>query len=153
MLATVTTTPGESACLVVFAYSEFECHCSHIIRIIADTGIVSTGKYFSAKMVGESPFCARYIVFRVFVLTRSGILSKNRQVGGSEYYLDWRFRVMKATVKRFITDERGLETVEYAIILGLIVAATISAIVLLGHWVRQRFQSTVDTLAAHTPPV
>ena len=41
----------------------------------------------------------------------------------------------------FITDENGLETVEYAIILGLIVASTIALIFWLGGWVLQQFQS------------
>lgn len=47
---------------------------------------------------------------------------------------------MKAVLRRFVRDERGLETVEYAIILGLIVAATIAAIITLGTWVLGRFQ-------------
>ena len=51
---------------------------------------------------------------------------------------------MKAVIKRFVRDERGLETVEYAIILGLIVAATITLIITLGTWVQTQF-STVNT--------
>ncbi len=50
------------------------------------------------------------------------------------------------TVKRFITDESGLETVEYAIILGLIVVGTIVLIGTLGVWVKDRFQIVVDEL-------
>jgi pilus assembly protein Flp/PilA len=50
---------------------------------------------------------------------------------------------MKA-VARFFTDERGLETVEYAIILGLIVVATIGVIISIGNWVNNQF-TTVDT--------
>jgi len=42
-------------------------------------------------------------------------------------------------LKRFINDERGLETVEYAIILGIIVAGTITLIVTLGKWVGGQF--------------
>jgi Flp pilus assembly pilin Flp len=42
-------------------------------------------------------------------------------------------------VKRFVRDERGLETVEYAIILGLIVAGTIGLIMGLGGWVKTQF--------------
>ncbi len=49
-------------------------------------------------------------------------------------------------VKRFITDEQGLETVEYAIILGLIVVATIGLISTLGGWVRDRFQAVVNSV-------
>jgi pilus assembly protein Flp/PilA len=49
-------------------------------------------------------------------------------------------------VKRFIKDEQGLETVEYAIILGLIVVATITLIGTLGTWVHGRFNSVVTAL-------
>lgn len=54
------------------------------------------------------------------------------------------------TVKRFIRNERGLETVEYAIILALIVAGTITAIVALGAWVRDEFEGVMDVLPANT---
>ena len=50
--------------------------------------------------------------------------------------------VMKAALRRFIKDERGLETVEYAIILGIIVAGTIGAVVTLGGWVATQFTAT-----------
>ncbi len=49
-------------------------------------------------------------------------------------------------LKRFIRDERGLETVEYAIILGIIVVATIGLIVTLGNWVHDRFDDVVSNL-------
>lgn len=42
-------------------------------------------------------------------------------------------------VKRFLKDERGLETVEYAIIAGLIVVGTIATIVSIGSWVNSKF--------------
>ena len=44
----------------------------------------------------------------------------------------------------FLKDEDGLETVEYAIILGLIVAGTIGLITTIGTWVNAQF-TTVDT--------
>lgn len=44
----------------------------------------------------------------------------------------------------FLKDEDGLETVEYAIILGLIVAGTITLITALGTWVNGAF-TTVNT--------
>ena len=53
---------------------------------------------------------------------------------------------MKAVLRRFLKDERGLETVEYAIILGLIVAATIAAIITLGQWVLAQFTATNQAL-------
>ena len=49
---------------------------------------------------------------------------------------------------KFIKDEEGLETVEYAIILGLIVAATIGLIVLLGQWVGSQFSNVVNEVGA-----
>ena len=49
---------------------------------------------------------------------------------------------------KFFKDEEGLETVEYAIILGLIVAATIGLVAWLGGWVSSQFsevQSAITT--------
>ena len=48
-------------------------------------------------------------------------------------------------VKRFIRDEQGLETVEYAIILGIIVVASIGLILTLGNWVHNAFRAAVPT--------
>ena len=39
------------------------------------------------------------------------------------------------TLKRFLSDDAGLETVEYAIIAGLIVAGLITVVVAIGTWV------------------
>ena len=47
-------------------------------------------------------------------------------------------------VKRFLSDERGLETVEYAIIAGLIVVGTIATIISIGVWVSGKF-TALDT--------
>lgn len=52
-------------------------------------------------------------------------------------------------VKKFIRDEQGLETVEYAIILGLIVVGTIAAVITLGTWVQGKFDKTNTDLAGH----
>ena len=49
-------------------------------------------------------------------------------------------------VKRFIRDEQGLETVEYAIILGLIVVGTIASIITIGTWVKGKFVATAGQL-------
>lgn len=54
---------------------------------------------------------------------------------------------MKAVWKRFVKDERGLETVEYAVILGIILVATITAIGTLGGWVRDQFEAVNTDLA------
>jgi Flp pilus assembly pilin Flp len=55
---------------------------------------------------------------------------------------------MKAMLKRFVRDEKGLETVEYAIITGLIVAATITAIAAIGAWVVSQFEALQSSLGA-----
>ena len=52
-------------------------------------------------------------------------------------------------IKRFLTDERGTETVEWAIIIGLIAVASIAAIVSIGGWVSGKFNSLDTTLAAN----
>ena len=44
-------------------------------------------------------------------------------------------------VKKFARDECGLETVEYAIIAGLITVAAIATITAVGVLVHQKFQS------------
>lgn len=46
-----------------------------------------------------------------------------------------------STVKTFLADESGLETVEYAIIAGLIVSGTVAIIVAIGAWVKAQFQA------------
>jgi len=55
-------------------------------------------------------------------------------------------------MKSFWTDESGLETVEYAIILGLIVAGTIGLVVWIGGWVKTQFTNTKTELANPTAP-
>jgi len=42
-------------------------------------------------------------------------------------------------ITRFLSDERGLETVEYAIIAGLIVSGLVAIIVAIGGWVKNQF--------------
>jgi len=48
----------------------------------------------------------------------------------------------------FLKEEDGLETVEYAIILGLVVAGTITLVSTLGGWVEDQFQSVVTNVGA-----
>lgn len=55
---------------------------------------------------------------------------------------------MRAIMKSFVADQRGLETVEYAIITGLIVAGTIVAIAAIGVWVAGQFSGLQGTLGA-----
>jgi Flp pilus assembly pilin Flp len=47
---------------------------------------------------------------------------------------------------RFVSEDKGLETVEYAIMTGLIVTATIVAIGALGLWVSGRFEAVLKVL-------
>lgn len=47
---------------------------------------------------------------------------------------------------KFFKDEEGLETVEYAIILGLIVAGTIVLVVAIGQWVENQFSAVNNEL-------
>ncbi len=51
-------------------------------------------------------------------------------------------------IRQFMVDERGLETVEYAIVTGLIVAGTITAIAAIGSWVSTQFATLESTLGA-----
>ena len=46
---------------------------------------------------------------------------------------------MKRLMRKFVKDEKGLETVEYAIIAGLIVIGTIAVIASIGGWVNVKF--------------
>ena len=54
----------------------------------------------------------------------------------------------KRIMRRFVKNESGLETVEYAIITGLIVAATIAVIAAIGAWVLTTFQTVQTALGA-----
>jgi Flp pilus assembly pilin Flp len=51
-------------------------------------------------------------------------------------------------LKRFVAEESGLETVEYAIIVGLIVAGTIVTIAAIGTWVKAQFDSLKTDVGA-----
>jgi Flp pilus assembly pilin Flp len=51
-------------------------------------------------------------------------------------------------LKRFLADDRGLETVEYAIIAGMIVTGLIAVVVAIGTWVKGEFDSLKTDLGA-----
>ena len=51
-------------------------------------------------------------------------------------------------IKSFWRNEEGLETVEYAIIIGLIVAGLIVLITAIGAWVKGQFQTLKTELKA-----
>ena len=57
---------------------------------------------------------------------------------------------MKAVLKRFIKDERGLETIEYAIMVALIVAGLITIITSVGDKVAAQF-TNIDTELTAAP--
>ena len=54
---------------------------------------------------------------------------------------------MTDVIKRFVSDERGLETVEYAVMTALIVAALVTAIELLTGAISDRFDAVKSTIA------
>ena len=55
-------------------------------------------------------------------------------------------------LKRFIKDERGIETSEYAIMLVLIAIALIVAIQILSGAIGNAFENTADTIS-NPPPL
>jgi Flp pilus assembly pilin Flp len=55
---------------------------------------------------------------------------------------------MKQLLKEFATDDSGLETVEYAIIAGLIVTATVTIIAAIGTWVANQYTTVKTNLGA-----
>ena len=52
------------------------------------------------------------------------------------------------TLIRFASDEGGLETIEYAIVAGLIVVGVITAVTAIGVWVAGQWGSFKTTLGA-----
>ena len=53
---------------------------------------------------------------------------------------------MKSFVKKFVSDDKGLETVEYAVMTALVVAAMVTAITLLANAITTRFNQTATTI-------
>jgi len=53
---------------------------------------------------------------------------------------------MKKMLNRFMSDEAGLETIEYAIMTGLIVVAVIGTVALIGDWVALQFTTLLAGL-------
>ncbi|MHC4949346.1 MAG: Flp family type IVb pilin [Planctomycetota bacterium] len=54
--------------------------------------------------------------------------------------------------RRFRRDEQGLETVEYAIIIGLLVVGVIGAIAGIGAWVTSKYEAVNSDLNSQTAP-
>ena len=55
---------------------------------------------------------------------------------------------MRTVLKRFFDDEKGLETVEYAIIAGLIVVGVIATVASIGVWVNTKFSALLAALSS-----
>ena len=55
---------------------------------------------------------------------------------------------MKDVMKRLFKDEKGLETVEYAIIAGLIVVGVIMTIGVIGGYVKDKFDALASAMAS-----
>ncbi len=55
---------------------------------------------------------------------------------------------MKEKLLRFIREEEGTETVEWAIMIGLIAVASIAVIVGIGTWVNNKFTALSNALEA-----
>ena len=53
---------------------------------------------------------------------------------------------MKSLLRRFVSDEQGLETIEYAIIAGMIVVISIATIGAIGLWVNDKFTQVLEAL-------
>jgi Flp pilus assembly pilin Flp len=51
-------------------------------------------------------------------------------------------------IQSFLADEQGLETVEYAIIVGLIVGGLVLTIAAIGRWVKTQFDDLQTDLGA-----
>jgi Flp pilus assembly pilin Flp len=52
------------------------------------------------------------------------------------------------TFAQFVSDEKGLETVEYAIIAGLVVSGLVAVIVAIGTWVKGQFDTLKTEVGA-----
>jgi len=52
------------------------------------------------------------------------------------------------TLKNFLADEQGLETVEYAIIAGLVVSGLVAIVVAIGNWVKSSMDGLKTDLGA-----
>ena len=55
---------------------------------------------------------------------------------------------MKSLLNSFLKDEQGLETVEYAIIAGLVVAGLVAVVAAIGAWVKTQFGTLKTELGA-----
>ena len=59
---------------------------------------------------------------------------------------------MKNLVKSLLSDERGTETVEWGLMVGLIVGGLVLTVAAIGSWVKARFDALEGDLTAPPPP-
>ena len=59
---------------------------------------------------------------------------------------------MLEKIKNFVKEEEGASMVEYAVLIGIITAATILIIGTLGGQIRDAFQTVSDNIAAPVDP-
>ncbi len=59
---------------------------------------------------------------------------------------------MKNLVKSLLSDERGTETVEWGLMVGLIVGGLVLTVAAIGTWVNARFTALEADLTAPPPP-
>ena len=52
------------------------------------------------------------------------------------------------TLQHFLADDRGLETVEYAIITGLIVTGLVAVVAAIGTWIKGKFDGVKTEVGA-----
>ena len=57
---------------------------------------------------------------------------------------------MKATIKKFITDESGATAIEYGLIAALVSVAAITALTTMGESLKGMFQSVATELSGAT---
>ncbi len=55
---------------------------------------------------------------------------------------------MKKVLKTLLSDERGTETVEWGLMVGLIVGGLVLTVAAIGAWVKARFDSLQTDLGA-----
>jgi pilus assembly protein Flp/PilA len=63
-------------------------------------------------------------------------------------FLKRKEKKMKDMIKKFFKEEEGTETVEWAIIIGLIAVAAIGVIMGIGAWVNGKFSALSASLSA-----
>ena len=59
---------------------------------------------------------------------------------------------MKNLLKSFVSDQRGTETVEWGLMVGLIVGGLVLVVASIGTWVNARFTALEADLTAGAPP-